>query len=1551
MAGTEAIAPGAVIDGRYKLLSHLGTGGFGLVYQATQLNTGQLVAVKIARHYELQSGASSSSSGPVERFKREMEVVAQLSHPNIVRLVDAGQLPDGRLFAVLQLVQGMSLAELLYHEGPTDPVETQHLMVQVLDALCSAHDLGVIHRDLKPANIMVTHVGARRNALVLDFGIATFVKSVRDDAYQSLTPDGTVGGTPAYMAPEQLHGRTANPQTDLYAWGLVFLECLTGQRVIRGATVAQDMFLHLRPEPHQIPPMISSHPVGQVLKRALAKNATQRYQSARDALAELVACDLSRLPRMPRSEYGPDGTLHHVLTTADPYAQTHGSTYVAHTSVAPGPPTEAASAPAFPAMSTRTTLPPQWRGRQSSSSITQSVVAERRQLTAMVCELVPLATLSEHLSADELYELLSQFRRIVEGQVYALEGMIQRADGGRAQCYFGSPVAHEDDASRAVQATLEIRRLVDEADWALPPSVAKLTVSAAVHSGLVVTSSSNLGQTDEIAIVGDVSRMAARLQEGTPPGQIIISHPVYQLVRDRFDSVTIGNRTVSSEQQVPAYRVLGPAEAISRLGTTTAPLIGRDSELSTLLDRWDEVCDGRGQVALIPGEIGIGKSHLARAFRARIEHMPHIWLDCRSSPYLSTSAFHPIIHALQRLFWIRSDEPAAVGRRRVRQFLDVHRVAIDQLDELLFALLGIDDPSCTQPVRPARDLFRQPAEERLLDFFFALADYSPLFIRFEDLQWTDPSSRELLRRLVDQVPLSPVFLLATTRPSFSPEWQNRSHVTRLQLTRLSRRRVMAMIRSVAGDRAIPEPLVEHLAVKTDGVPLFVEELTRVVLDLPRSEDSDGWDLPVDLSSLTIPESLRGSLMARLDRLGPAKEVAQIASVIGREFSFKLLASISDVPALELGHALDQLVHAELVVQRGRPPNARYVFKHGLTQDTAYESLLDKTRRHYHARIAEALEHSFPDIATAQPELVAHHCTEARLDAAVAWWARAGARAAERSAHVESAQHFQRGLALLSERPSSVARRDRELTLTMGLGNSLIATKGYGSKEVEQTFSRVLDLCREAAQEPLGSERDRAATDRSPTDGRADADSEPSADSAGDNDGLEPSASAGDDDDLEPNASSDSAIPTSVDSADTTRATTYDQRAATDASDVTNASDTTDITDASDAARAATYDAAAADNDNDDDNDDDDDEQHTKTLVSALWGLWLFYQVRAKYAQALEVGSQLYVLAETSGDTEIYLCAHQALGASLFLTGDLAAAERHFESGVTLYDSAEHRRMAVLYAQDPGIFCRVFLARLQCMHGSVDRARAAVDAVIADARVGEHPHSIAFALCMTQTVLLQRGETDDSMRLADEAIEVAGTYRLAHWLAFARFMHGTARAQSGAAHADDDKLTAGIAEMEHALAEWRAAGGRASLPYLHALMAEQLARADRFDDALATLEQVPATNYERSEHLYQSTWQRTYGRVLIRRGDPDDRQRAGRCFADAAASARKRGDVLEELAAWTDLLAFDPEGGTARTTQPPGVTPQARLRALLDSIETERELPLVRAAEHALASSR
>jgi formylglycine-generating enzyme required for sulfatase activity len=314
MSSTKRIGPGTVIDGRYELLSHLGTGGFGLVYKARQLATGQLVAVKIARHLE---GPSARSA--VARFQREMAVVGQLSHPNIVRLIDAGQVPEGPLFTVLELVRGDTLADLLTREGPLDPGEAKHLMIQVLDALFSAHDLGVIHRDLKPANIMVNSVGARRNAMVLDFGIATFIKAMRSADYQSLTPDGFVGGTPAYMAPEQFHGREPNPQTDIYAWGLMFLECLTGHRVVRGSTMAETMFLHLREEPHPLPPLLDAHLLGRILATAIAKEPEQRYADTRDALIALVACDVSDLPRAGLA--APD-----VVVTATPKADPYGRT-------------------------------------------------------------------------------------------------------------------------------------------------------------------------------------------------------------------------------------------------------------------------------------------------------------------------------------------------------------------------------------------------------------------------------------------------------------------------------------------------------------------------------------------------------------------------------------------------------------------------------------------------------------------------------------------------------------------------------------------------------------------------------------------------------------------------------------------------------------------------------------------------------------------------------------------------------------------------------------------------------------------------------------------------------------------------------------------------------------------------------------------------------------------------------------------------------------------------------------------------------------------------
>ena len=1073
-----AVDSGYVIDDRYELISMIGRGGFGDVWKAKQFTTGQLVAVKIARAVDDKSG-----SGVAARFKREMAVVAELSHPNIVRLIDTGQLPDKRLYAVLQLVRGSTLSHLLRREGPMEPGECKHLMMQVLDALCSAHDLGVIHRDLKPANIMITSVGARRNAMVLDFGIATFTKGTLANSLQSLTPDDTVGGTPAYMAPEQLHGKEPNPQTDIYAWGLVFLECLTGQRTVRGNTIAETMFSHLRPDPHHLPTTVAAHPLGRVLRSALAKDANSRYADARDALAQLAPCDVVTLRRLPRPAQAvdPDDDTAAALATANPLGDSELVDIQTATGRRVRLPKSQMDAPTYDMPGDQTApadRQPDRASRSDSFSSSQRLVAEKRQLTAMVCELGPLALLSESLDPNELYVIMTQFRRIGEAAVSRLEGVVERVEGARLISYFGYPAAHEDDASRAVQAALEIIQRVRDGQLEIPQHALadyvrandgnelSLSVHAGLHTGLVVTSNMHLAKTGGVSVVGDVARLAVRLQEAADFGTILITEDVHKLVGDRFECVPEGTRQLGPYGSAAVYRALGLSEATSLASMAhDGPSIGRSSEISELIDRFEEACDGRGQVVLLAGEAGIGKSHLTAAFRRQIrDSRPFFWLECTSSPYLPGSALHPLMHALRILLGFERDDTAATKRRRVGEFLGSHGIDKDRFESFLIAFLEIEESGDGDVAA----VFRQPIEEQMIDFFFALSEIRPVVVCLEDLHWADPSTQEFAHILVDQVPLAAIFALTTTRPVYMPDWRNRSHVIRMPLSRLSRKRVETMIRAVAGSKRLPVALVANLADKTDGVPLFAEELTKAVLESDAViEHDDRYELAGDLSSLAIPATLRGSLMARLDRLGSAKEVAQVAAIIGREFSYKLIESICNMSELELGRALHQLVASELIIQRGRPPSAKYIFKHTLVQDTAYESLLDKTRRGYHAGIADTLEADFPDYAHSNPELLAHHYTEAKLgQKAIQYWLRAGTRASERSAHQESIGHLRKGLELLAGEPQTSERDKLELTILMALGPSLMSTRGYGSPEVQKNYSRARDLCRE-----LGEDRD------------------------------------------------------------------------------------------------------------------------------------------------------------------------------------------------------------------------------------------------------------------------------------------------------------------------------------------------------------------------------------------------------------------------------------------------------------------------------------------------
>ena len=1343
---SEWVRPGSIIDDRYELISHLGSGGFGVVYKAKQLTTGQLVAVKVARMLD-----EKQSSGVAARFKREMDVVADLSHPNIVHMIDAGQLPDKRLFVVLELIRGITLSELLHREGPMEPSEAKHLMMQVLDALCSAHDRGVIHRDLKPANIMVTHVGARRNALVVDFGIATFTHGTRDASYQSLTPVGAVGGTPSYMAPEQLHGKQPNPQTDIYAWGLVFLECLTGRRVVRGNTIAETMFTHVRPDPHVLPPSVAAHPIGPILRSALSKDAASRYLDARTALGKLSLCDISALRRMRRAEPSPGLDSETAMISND--------------EPLPGSVFPASMSSSGAGSSSQMAEGRSSRRSSAGTSRNQSVVAERRQITALVAELGPLDVLSSTMDPAELYELINAFRKTANAIVRQLDGIADRWEGARTIAYFGYPVAHEDDACRAVQAALEIVQSIASLGIELSADTPPLQVQVGVHTGLVVASNLHLSNSGEISIVGDVARIAVRLQESGEPGAIMLSEAVEPLVRERYVCMPRGTRNLGGAMSTAVYQVQENAETSAALPLASVVAIGRERELSALLDCWEETVEGRGQVVLVSGEAGIGKSHLMAAFRRSIHENGLLWLESSSSPYLRASAFHPILQGLSGLFGIQRDGSKRQARDQMRGFLDRHELPRSRFEEFLISLLDLDD-AAEEVVGPPGSVFRQPVEELLLDLFFGLAERQPIVVHLDDLHWADPSTLEFLFQLVDQVPLGAVLVLAVTRPSYMPHWRSRSHVTALPLARLPRKRVEAMVRAVAGDVELPDELVSHLAEKTDGVPLFVEELTRTVMESDALIERDGrLQLTRALGALSIPVTLRGSLMARLDRLGDIKEIAQIASIIGREFTFALLAEICDLPTEELARSLSQLVQAELIIQRGRPPRARYLFKHALVQDTAYESLLDKTRRHYHERIGDAIERMFPDIVHSKPDLVAHHYSEARQMAkAVPYWLRAGHRATERSAHAESIQHLTRGLALLDTLPASRERDKQQLALVMSLGLPYMATRGYGSAEVADCFSRALQLCRKL------------------------------------------------------------------------------------------------------------------------------DEDHVPTL----WGLWIFYHVRAEYGNALELGEQLYSLAERTGTPELLLAGCQAFGSSQLLTGSIREGRAYFERGIEIYDPAAHGHLAHIHGQDPSMFCHVHLAWSMFAHGELDRAAEIADRSIEVARATEHPNSLAFALCLSLSVYEQRGDLPRLAELSHEAVALCTEYHLMHWLAFGRFMKGLA-------HAALEDFAAGVSEMREALAGCRAAGARIIMPYYHALLAERLADEGHLGEAFEVLWQVQATNYDGLETFYESTWKRVASRLLRARGQAGDDKRAQRMLREALDGARDRGDVTAECATLAALI--------------------------------------------------
>ncbi len=688
-------------------------------------------------------------------------------------------------------------------------------------------------------------------------------------------------------------------------------------------------------------------------------------------------------------------------------------------------------------------------GAAPKAPVTQArgEVGERRQLTVLFCDLVGSTALAGQLDPEDWREIAAQYQRAAAETVGRFGGHVAKYLGDGLLIYFGWPTAREDDPERAVRAGLAIVDAMGPLNATLAAGDGpRLGVRIGLHTGPVVIA-------DGGEVFGETANVAARVQAAADPDTVVITAATQRLVAGLFVVEERGPQALKGVREpLPLYRVVQLSGVRSRLDIAAGrltPFVGRDLELGTLVERWERAAEGEGQTVLVLGEPGVGKSRLVYQLREHLAVVPHTWLECGATPYTEGTPFHPIIALVAQGLAFTPDDTATekLGKLEV----GLRTLASAESVSLLADFLGLPPPTRLQF---SPELQRRKTIDLLAQWTLAMSEAQALVLVVEDLHWCDVSSLELLGQLIAQSPRARVLLLATARPEFTSPWPARSTLTTVQLARLTKRQAREMIATLAGT-ALPGATRDAIVARADGVPLYVEELTKAVTEPGAARGMEG-----------IPASLADSLMARLDRLSAAKEVAQRAAVLGREFGYPLLAAMAGLDEAALRQGLGRLVEAEILFARGEPPAATYTFKHALIQETAYQSLLKRTRQPLHARVARVLEERFPERVTAEPEVIARHYEQAGLAVeAISHYRRAGERATQRSANEEAIGHLRRALDLVATLPETRERHQMELGLQMAIGAPLVVARGQSHPECEQTYTRARELAARIGESP------------------------------------------------------------------------------------------------------------------------------------------------------------------------------------------------------------------------------------------------------------------------------------------------------------------------------------------------------------------------------------------------------------------------------------------------------------------------------------------------------
>jgi serine/threonine protein kinase/tetratricopeptide (TPR) repeat protein len=1031
--------------GRYQVRRVLGQGGFGRVYVGYDEELQREVAIKVPLR--------PMPDAEVDVFRLEARRLARLKHPGIVAVYDVG-VQDGLCFIVSDFVPGTSLRDWLQTRKPTHQ-QAAEIVANVADALDHAHSAGTIHRDVKPANIMLDD---SLRPILLDFGLALTES-------EQAGPSTIVVGTPAYMSPEQARGEEhrIDGRTDIYSLGMVLYLLLAGRRPFRSDNVLELLRQVREDEPQPPRQVVRSIPreLERICLKAMARKLSDRYTTAGD-LAE----ELRRAIRVGSSSI--------VVSLADPLA------------VEPlGAGSSKPFNPARRCSNCGRVIPSgvaeceHCEGSKLSSSKLNAGDApsaerplhetERRQVTVLNCgcELEDVETSLSTLDPEDQHELLLDYRQCCRDVVVRLGGTVAVATPQGLQACFGFPVAHEDAPRRAVDAALAIFERIEERNERLKMTRGVgLRPWAAIHSGPAIVGDLETGE--GLSMIGEAPSLASKLESIIEPGWVAITEATRRLVLGFFQLEPLGARPIRGlPKPVELYKVVGRGDAVSRLdvarSTGLSPLTGRDQEVGLLKDRWEHAKESVAQLVQLIGEAGIGKSRLVLVMKEFVADdepgRAASTIEWRCSPHYQDSGLYPATECLERILRLRAADTPSSRLDKLQEHLKV--LGLDDPEHLaLFAsLLSIPDDGRFPTLTLSPQRRKEKTFDALIDWLAEQANRRPVLFIVEDMHWVDPSTLEFLGLLFDQCSDARIMTVLTARPEFNAPWPVRANRSQLAINRLTRRQIADLVGRKVGMKDVPEALVEQLAARTDGVPLFIEEFARMIEESGALHGLDGelsmtGSFPID----TIPATLQDLLLSRLDRMPGVKDVAQVGATIGREFSLDLIKAVSTLDEAALRHQLGRLVEAEILFEKGRGSRSNYLFKHALIQDAAYQSMLKAKRQQVHERIARVLELEFSEVVQSQPELLAHHYSSAGLASqAIGYWREAGRRSQSRSSHAEAVGHFTRGLEQVSLLAESPARDAIELDFQANLSVSLIASRGYASPDLESVHARARDL--------------------------------------------------------------------------------------------------------------------------------------------------------------------------------------------------------------------------------------------------------------------------------------------------------------------------------------------------------------------------------------------------------------------------------------------------------------------------------------------------------------